>query len=424
MKSLTRFSLGVLLLLLSSFMAGCATTGGSVTVKPVETLIKPAQEIPEAQLLNVDIALFDPGKLPEQENKARGLSMEIRKAEARFMPVHLRAVMEKTGYWGAVRVVPGETEGFELRVSGLIIDSDGEVVTLKIEAVDAAGQLWLSRIYKHKVTADEYSQLPAGRDAYQALYLRIANDLARFRDKLSNEQRTKIREIADMRFAADMAPDAFAGHIRKNELGQYQLLRLPAADDPAYQRVQVIRERDFLLIDTLNGHYDNFYRDMRSPYEEWRKARSIEKQALREVKNKANASKALGIAAILAAIAIEATGSSDTRAATGTLRDVMILGGGYAIKRGMDINAESTIHEEQISELGISFSSEAEPMVLEVDGEVHKLTGSAETQYAQWRQLMREIYASETGLPVITEIEEPPTPESSSNNTSETAEKP
>jgi len=70
----------------------------------------------------------------------------------------------------------------------------------------------------------------------------------------------------------------------------------------------------------------------------------------------------------------------------------------YGIKHGMDINAQSTLHEEEISELGASFGSETEPMVVEVDGEIHKLTGSAETQYAQWRVLMKKLYASETGM--------------------------
>jgi hypothetical protein len=37
-------------------------------------------------------------------------------------------------------------------------------------------------------------------------------------------------------------------------------------------------------------------------------------------------------------------------------------------------------------------------MVVEVEGEVHELTGSAEVQYARWRALLKRIYASETGL--------------------------
>jgi hypothetical protein len=385
--------------LLLILLSGCATTGEYNNVIPSETLLKAEKEVRESQLLDVDITLFDPGELPEDEEKSRGLSMEIRKAEARFIPIHLRAVMEKTGFWGAVRVVPEKSEGFELLVRGTIIASDGEILELNVEALDARGQSWYSRNYRGVTAAADYTRINTGADGFQTVYRAIANDLAQFRNNLSDDERTAIRRIADMRFAANMAPDAFSEHIRQDEItGRYQLVRLPAKDDPAYQRVEGIRERDFLLIDTLNGHYENYYRDMRTPYEEWRKARSIEAEALREVKKKANTSKALGVAAILAAIAIEATGGSSTRAATGTLRDVMVIGGAYSIKRGMDINAQSTLHEEEISELGDSFSAEAEPMVVEVDGEIHKLTGSAEAQYAQWRGLMRKIYASETGL--------------------------
>lgn len=387
----------LLIILYLGLITGCATTGGTSSPPRTEPLQKAIEELDETQLLNVDIALFSPGELPKKEDQRRGLSIEIREAEARFMPIHLRTVMEKTGYWGAVRVVPEKSEGFELYVSGTIIASDGEIVDLKIEAEDAQGRLWLSRIYKGKAGVEDYDKLSPGADGFEPLYHRIANDLANFRNQLSDSERTEIRRIADMRFASDMAPYAFSSHISKNEAERFELLRLPAENDSAYQRVEVIRDRDFLLIDTLNGHYENFYRDMRVPYEEWRKARAIEKQALRKVKSRANANKALGIAAIIAAIAIEATGSPNTRASTGTLRDVMVLGGAYSIKRGMDINAQSTIHEEEISELGTSFSAETEPMVVEVDGEVRKLSGSAETQYTQWRGLMRDIYKSETG---------------------------
>ena len=359
-------------------LSGCATTGGQRAAESAEALNRAVQEVPESQLLDVDIALFDPGKLPENEDKARGLSMEIREAEARFIPVHLAAVMEKTGYWGAVRVLPEAREGYELLVQGTIIASDGEYLELQVEALDARGKTWFDRNYKGKTSIEDYDDTSMVTDGFQHVYRAIANDLAQFRNSLSDEDRTAIRRIADMRFAVSMAPEIYSSYLGENKSGQYRLLRLPAEDDPAYQRVERIRERDFLLIDTLNGHYDNYYRDLRVPYEEWRKARSIEAEALREVKRKANTAKALGVLAVLGAIAIEATGSSSTRAATGTLRDVMVVGGLYSIKHGMDINAESTLHEEEIAELGNSFSSEVEPMVVAVDGEIHTLTGSAE----------------------------------------------
>lgn len=390
----------ILVMLVSTvLLAGCATTAPKKNVAEQEALQKASLELPEVQLLDVWIEIFDPGELPTKEKESRGLSGEIRDAEARFMAVHLRGVMEKTGYWGAVRVVPENTEGAEVLVQGTILASDGEVLTLEITAQDASGREWFKRIYQASATADDYRDMQTGSDSFEPVYHAIANDLAEYRSGLTDEDRLKIRQIADMRFARDMLPDAFSGYVSKDEKGSYQLVKLPAEDDPAYQRVRIIRERDLLLIDTLNGHYDNFYRDLSFPYEEWRKARSIEAEALREVKKKANTRKALGVAAIVGAIAIEALGGSNTRVSTGTARDVMVIGGLYAIKSGMDINAQSTIHQEAIEELGISFSSETKPLVVEVEGEVHELTGSAEAQYEQWRDLMRKIYASETGLP-------------------------
>lgn len=385
----------ILLLLILGLLSACASTS-SIHRKdsPPVDLQKISQELPDEQILDVWIELFDPGELPSKEKEALGLSKEIRAAEARYIPVHLRSVMEKTGYWGAVRVVPYGTEGAEVLVRGLILESNGEELKLQIIAEDASGRTWFKKTYTGEVSPQVYDLLRGDNDSFQMVYRLIANDLAQTRNQLTGEELIAIRRFAKVRFAADMAPDAFAGHLERDKKGNYQLNRLPAENDPAFKRVLLVRERDFLLVDTLNGHFDNFYLEMKDPYKEWRKARGLESAALREVKKKANTRKAIGIAAILGAIAIEALGGGNT----GTLRDVMILGGAVAIKQGMDINAQSPIHQAAIEELGDSFTSEAKPMVVDVDGEVHELTGSAEVQYQQWRDLMREMYATETGF--------------------------
>lgn len=56
------------------------------------------------------------------------------------------------------------------------------------------------------------------------------------------------------------------------------------------------------------------------------------------------------------------------------------------------------MHVEAIRELAESFNAEIEPSVVEVEGRTLRLQGSAETQYEEWRQLLREIYAEETGF--------------------------
>jgi hypothetical protein len=390
-------------LTLSSLMlvllAGCATLGSHQKVDNDEQVQKAATEISEDQLLDVWIELFEPGALPDDEQASRGLSPEIRQAEARYMPMQLRDTMEKTGYWGAVRVVPQGTEGAELLVRGTILASDGENLELQITAVDASGREWFSSTYEAKVSLEAYQgAVQSDQEVFQALYNAIANDLAGHRGTLMADDVINVRRIAGLRFAADLAPDAFAAYLQRDGEDRLKVRRLPASEDPMYRRVNAIRDRDFMLIDTLNGHFDNFYFEMQEPYEQWRKTRLEELEAMRAIQREARNRKLIGAAAIIGAIAIEALGGESARASTGGLRNVMIVGGAYALKTGFDKDSETTIHREAIEELGESFSAETRPLVVEVEGETHELTGSAEVQYGKWRDLLKRIYEAETGL--------------------------
>jgi len=375
----------------------CTTTGGRRNIEGVVVIDESLSEIPENQLLNASIEIFDPGTLPENEKEANGLSMDIRNAEARYMPEQLRATMEKTGYWGAVRVVPRNLSDSELLVSGDILQSNGLQLDLRIAARDASGRKWFTRDYRAAVEASYYQSSAFTGEAFQPLYNTIANDLASFLKSLTVEDITTIRRIAELRFATDIAPEAYAGYLDKNDTGEYSIVHLPSNDDPMYGRVQAIQERDLLMIDTLNGHFDNFYREMREPYTEWRKARSDEAEKQKALEKAALNRTLLGVASIVGAVFV-GIAAPEYNAGLDTLTDVMVLGGAAAIKSGMDKRSEAAIHRESIEELGMSFSSEARPLVVEVDGKTVQLTGSAEAQYEQWRVLMGQIYASETGL--------------------------
>jgi hypothetical protein len=378
-------------------LSGCSTLGFGRNVDGNVPLNKATSEVPENQLLDVWVELFDPGTLPEDEDDAMGLSMDIRDAEARYMPEQLRAAMEATGYWGAVRVVPQNTAGAELLVRGTIIESDGEQLELEITALDATGREWFNRNYEEEIEADAYRRSESSAaDVFHSLYHAIANDLADFRQELTAKDIVNIHQVAELRFAADLSPDAFSDYLILDNNGRYSVTRLPAAGEPMFRRVLAIRDRDLLLIDTLNGHFDNFIREMDVPYTEWRKARSEEAESLRKVENEALKRKLIGAAAILGAVVLESTNGGNY--GTSVLRDSLILGGVYAIKSGFDRGSETDIHRDTIIELDESFSSEAKPLVVEVEGEVHELTGSAEVQYAQWRALLKRIYASETGF--------------------------
>jgi hypothetical protein len=74
------------------------------------------------------------------------------------------------------------------------------------------------------------------------------------------------------------------------------------------------------------------------------------------------------------------------------------------------------MHREGLRELAASFDSEVAPILIDVEGEVLRLTGSVETQYGTWRQLLRQIFSAETGIPVDPNAAPIPATEAESKN--------
>lgn len=388
-----------LALLLPLFLCSCApTVPGRQVPDQVAPMISP-RELSEQELLNVSIKVFDPGTLPEGSEDKLGLSPEIREAEARFVPVHLKYTMQRSGYWGTVRVVPNDDNASEVLVRGKIEYSDGESAVLTVEAIDSRDILWFRKTYAETARAVEHNGTePEKNDIFQDLFNTIANDLAAYRNSLHPAEIREIQRIAEIRYGAEMIPDAYGKYLSRDHGGKINLIHFPAQDDPMIERVKKIKTRDDMLVDAINGYYDAYYRDLWEPYINWRKFRTEEVVAMRQLEREALTQQVLGVAAIVGAIALGAASDSETRVRTSTLQDVMVAGGAYAIYSGMEKNEETTINKEAIEELGVSFSSEAEPLTIEVEGETVRLTGSAEQQYARWRQLLKQIYARETGL--------------------------
>jgi hypothetical protein len=385
--------------LLAVLLLGAVTACQTVPEAPhvPDTLINNAQrEVPESELLDVGVFVLDPGPISD-DDREKGVSEDVRNAESRYIAIHLRDTIQQTGHWGAVRVLPGQTEAAEIIVAGQIDRSDGEALVLQIHAYDASGTKWFSRKYEKRVPQSVYSQ-NREKEVFQDVYNRIANDLFREKSGLSQEQIKHIRRVARLRFARSLAPDAFNEHLNVED-GSYQIQRLPAINDPMMERVLEIREREYLMVDVINGYYDNLYAEMESPYFDWRRLSSEEAAALREVKRKSTQRYLLGSALIIGAIAVEVLGG-DTN--TDTLRDVMVIGGAASVKGGADLGAQKRIHKDAIRELGESFQAEVAPMVVDIEGQTAELTGSAEEQFIKWRELLREIYRTETGLPVPT----------------------
>ena len=374
-------------------VSGCATYHAQ-KVGPT-TIMRAQEEIPEDQLLDVGILVFDSEELSEEEAEDEGTNNDIRRAESHFIPYHVKNTMRQSSQWGATSVIPGETDSVDLLVTGKILESNGETLGLQIDVTDATGEIWFSKKYKAEATRRTYADIRLGeKDAFQDLYNTIANDIAEYKQGLSADEIRKIRTTAQLKYAADFAPDAFGGYLVKDKKGIISINRLPAEDDPMMQRLLKIREREYMYVDTLNQQYDLFYSDMWPSYENWRNLNMTERRAMKEIKKRALTRQLIGALLVAGAIA---AGSIDS-INTGGLQAGMILIGGQVIISGFNISKEAEIHEAAIQELSESFSGEMKPIVMEFEGKQYELTGSAQEQFKQWRELLRKIYYAETGF--------------------------
>ena len=388
-----RLRRGPIAALIASFLALAPLAFGGDDV-----LLLPKAEIPEDRLVDVAIDLFSPGvsDSPASPLLLKGIRSAVRKSEARYAPIHLRNTLQSTGQWGAVRVVPGGAEWAELLVTGAIEKSNGKDLEVRLVARDAAGRVWVERTYKQRADTTAYAKdRPVdGRDPFQALYNRIANDLVRARDKRKPQELAEVREVARLRFAASMAPDPYAAYLDTGKKGRARVERLPAVDDPLMARISAIGERDQMFVDTLNEYYADFYARMDKPYDDWRAYSYTEQVALDSINRASTLKKILGGIAIVAGVVMSQGDNSP-----GGIEDILVLGGIAAVQSGFEGAKEGGIHKAALTELADSFEGEVTPLLVDVDGKVVQLTGSAEQQFTKWRQLLQEIAATDQPLP-------------------------
>ena len=374
------------------WIAGCTST--EVITANSRPAIQATGSIPYHDLLDIGILPLAPGIPTDPEVLEKSLILpDVRRAESIYIAYHLKDTLELTGNWGAVRVTPVSSNTVDLELKGSIRLSDGEQLAVRMEARDATGKLWFSNDYTDN--ASKYSYGPGKEDPFQDLYNDIANDLLMAQRKLSREQIARIKTVAELKYAEDLAPDAFDDYI-KEEKGTLSVVRLPARDDSMMERVSRIREQEDLFVDTLDDHYGRFFREMRVTYDEWRHATYDEAIRLKQLERQAR-NRLLGGALLIAGgIAI---GVEDHSRATGVAAAGAVAGGIRAIRSGLQRKKEAEIHAESLKELSYSMGSEISPYILDIEGKTIELTGSANQQYEQWRALLKEIHLQETGLP-------------------------
>jgi len=395
-------------LLIAIFGSGCAVQ--ELVIAEETQLVVAESSIEEAMLLDVGIVEFD-SRIPEDNRPEKtGIYEDIRRAEAKYIPYHLKTTLQGAGHWGAVRVIPSARAFTDVIVSGAIEKSDGEYIELELTVTDAAGRHWFTRSYETQTGLTSYSKRrDRRRDPYQKVFNDFANDLHQHAALMQPRQLKQTRQISELQFFYDMSPAAYNGYLASDEEGVVSVVRLPAENDPSVARMRQIRERDRLVVDTLNEHYANFYYGIAIPYRNWRKTARAESVKFRQEKRSAQLQAVVGVVVLAGSTQID-TGGSSSRNTNNINRALQYQG----ISRGMNTvfnaikrNRDAGLHLDAIAELSESFGNEAAPMVVNVEGQERRLTGTAEAQYESWRQLLREIYKAETGLAQSVEVGAP-----------------
>ena len=378
-------------------LAGSGCTVSEVVSAERTKLNVASLDVSENMLLDVGIVNFEHG-VPDKNNPEKsGVYPEVRMAEARYLPYHIKQTLQGTGYWGAVRVIPSKYVFTDVTMSGRIKRSDGEFVTVEIWVEDALGREWFQKSYSMQTGLTSYAEYrDRTEDPYQKVFNDIANDLRDYAANLPPKDIQRMRQASELKFFADMAPLAFGDYLETDENGMVAVTRLPARNDPMVDRMRQIRERDRLVIDTLNEHYANFYYGIALPYEGWRKTAREQSIAYRQTKRSAAMRALLGVVVVAGSMQMN-TGGSYSRAKRAT-QIVGIDRGMRTIYDALRMRSSANIHRENIRELSESFVAEAAPLVIQVEGESRRLTGTAESQYESWRKLLREIYQTETGF--------------------------
>jgi len=130
------------------------------------------------------------------------------------------------------------------------------------------------------------------------------------------------------------------------------LLRLPAEDDPMLARVERVREREYLFIDTLDEYFENYHRNMYESYQDWREATYEEAIAYKLLRAEARRRTIGGAAAIVGGVAAMADDGNSAAQDYGGL--ISVMAGAMTLKSAIAKRQEAEMHAETLREVGVA----------------------------------------------------------------------
>ncbi len=369
---------------------GCATINAQAPVA-----FEAPGDLPDAARLDVTLIEFDPGLPPDGETVPKGIYPEIRKAEAKLLPIHLENTLEETQQWGTVSVLPVEPVATDVTLTATILHSDGRELWLLVRVKDASGRVWFERKYRTEAYQGSYGSAYRALDPHQPMYNTIANAMVEARSKLDAKQLAEISTISELQFASYLSPEAFDGYLIEDEDGEVEIVRLPAVDEPMLQRVEEVRLRDEMFVDTMGIHYQNYAATLASNYWHWREASSHELFAKEALQREQWTRGAVGVLT-LGMIAASGAFLAAPEAIAASIAGAAILQQQMQVIHAL--GQQRQMHEEGLHELADSFQAEVQPTVIDLNSTTVRLTGTATAQYEEWQRLLRDVYQAENAM--------------------------
>ena len=358
-----------------------------------------AKSFAEEELLDIGISVFE-ANVPEDfdERIEQIISPEIRRAEAQYIPYIAKNLIQSSGNWGAVRVVPRPSLAVDVILSGKIIESTGESLVLEITVLDATGRFWYTKTYTSLASKYAYEEsFPKDVDAFQSIYKEIADDLLDHRLTLSKADVERIRVVAEMRFAQSFSQDAFGDHVKQDEQGEHQLLRLPSEEDPMLVGIRKVREREYLFIDTIDEYYANFQRSVYPTYQVWRKSSYVDTITYKKLQTQAKnriVGGAIGLVGSVGTIYASDDWAADTSGIAGVIGSATVISSAILKKN------EAEQYAERLRELAGETERELVPTTIQLENRTVRLQGSVDEQYTELRKVLSDLYFEELGLPL------------------------
>jgi len=385
-----------LLFSLLLILCGCTTyIPQPSTYTPLQA---PDEKVDEALLLDVAISLFDSTAQAGQANSLDPALDDVRRVESRYMPVMLRNTLEKAGSWGELYVLPEPADNHDVLVEGSIVESSSHTLKLKVRVSDATGKLWFDRLYTEHVGKNTYmvSSTPV-MDPFQSLYNRIANDMLVYtRSNLDVTSITRIRQVAQVKFGNEYAPDMYGHYLRTGRNGRSEIVGLPPDNDPVQLHLANIRKRDRMFQTVLQQNYQDFSRLVHENYFNYRQSSYVELNFLREQQAASRNQILVGLLLLGTAYALVETNSNSVD--QGSINAAAVAAAVYGVSnvyQGANSYPEKSQFMQGLSE---SFVRDAGPKVIELDERVIILSGSVEEVFQQWKVLLREMFMEDRGM--------------------------